>query len=584
MPAQGLGALGQFLKRIMGQGGIKASGSATGSQDVTATPGSNQTNITNPNQPQNASMVPPVAQGTTGKGSMGKVQSTPQVPTDPVSTHTQTQRDEIAAAQNPGMTDTGQATQKPADYSSIVDFSKGFKTKDFSANLVGMSGEGQNFKKETERLLAAGDLAGLEKHFATVSSNKAYSPYTSAIMDKVKASMGPNAAGGQGGQPGQPGQAGSGNVFAEGTVQERFNPQIEGIYNQRITEADQQLESEQAIRDETGALYGQLEDTRDRAGQTIEGLQDEAGQMHDQFTQERQALSQQVMNMPEQVTQKFDQAVTDVMGRVDSAQALIDSKESAAMSQVMQGKSAAMQSAVQGIQGNINAQISQIQGNPNMTAAQKQTAISQVKMQGMSQIAPAVGSTILQFNDLAARTAVSFGQMTTQIQGQGIASMTQLAGAGAEAYANTTVAANQIGASLINMQASADSNYISNVSNLESTRATIEMAGDTLRAQLLPGMGKPYAQYADAMVEYTQNDFDLQNTEFQNILGKYGMDVMAFIHMQNSRNADSAMWGDLFQEMPGPLGQILGFGSMALNQFTGSNQQAPTAPGPQFGA
>jgi len=420
-----------------------------------------------------------------------------------------------------------------------VDLSKNFKTGNLAANFEGMTGRGQAFKKETERLLAAGDTEGLQAHFDSVTGQNAYKPYISAIsagLDKANA------------------VPGSGNPIEEGRLREEFQPGIDAVYDEQRQGVDDQLASDEAIRAETGALNDDLNASRDERGDRIEGLQDEAGALHDQFAGDSKALSEQALAIPEQVNQKYDAAISQTMARVDSAQALLDGKEAAASAEVFRGRSSAMASAVQGIQGNINNQIASIQGDPNMTASQKQTLIAQVKMNGMMQIAPAVGTTILGFNDLAARTSVAFGQMTTQIQGQGIQSMEALSGAGAQAFANTSVAATQMATSILNMQQQSDSSYITNMTNLESVRGTLDMAGDSLRAQLLPGLGIPFANYADPMMQHAASSFELVKSEFAAMVGQANSDMQGWIAATTTSNAQWAGLREIGTAVGGPAG------------------------------
>lgn len=371
------------------------------------------------------------------------------------------------------------------------------------------------------------------------------------------------------------------NPFLTGQVTQTFGPQVGNISSQMMTQADQQLASDQQISQHAQSLYGEIGASTNEAGQRIEGLQREGQNLHQGFTEERKDLSQQVAQLPSQVNAEFDAAINDFTGRIASAQGVIDAKESAAMAGVMAGKNAAMSAAVQGIQGNVNAAISQIQSNPNLTDSQKQSMIAQTRLQGATQMAPAVGQTILQFNQLAAQTAVSFGNMTTQIQNTGLAVTGDLLGRKASTFADTAVAAGQLGANLLATQQSADANYLSTQAQLESTRSTIELSGDQLRASLLPEMGIPYADYATPMLADLQMNFDLSKQEFQSIMGRNQYELAAWMAAQQARGANTQMLASLAQNIGGPLGAAIGFGATAVQGISnmGGGQAPPTLPG-----
>lgn len=373
------------------------------------------------------------------------------------------------------------------------------------------------------------------------------------------------------------------NPFAENTVGETYRPALEGALNQAQTEADQERQSQQQIRDYTGDLYKETDMATEAASQRLGQVQGEGEGAYEQFTQERRDLQAQVMGAPDRVAGQYDAALTQMIERTNAAQSVVDTKESAALAGVMQGKTSAMAAAVQGIQGQVNSQVAQIQSNPNLTDSQKQSMISQVKMQGAMQTAPAIGQTQLQFNQLSAQTATAFGQMTTQIQTAGLAGAGDILREKAKSYENTTNAANQIAAGLLNTQANADSNYVSNMTNLENTRASIEMAGDSLRASLLPAMGKPYANYADNMVDFLQMDIDLMNRDMQNQIGIYGVQLTSWLAAQQVAGANRAGLAEAVQTIGGPLGSALGVGTIALEVLQGflggGQEQAPPPPG-----
>lgn len=374
------------------------------------------------------------------------------------------------------------------------------------------------------------------------------------------------------------------NPFLTQSIRKEYRPRVEQIEGQLMTEADQQVQSENAQKDYAMGIDQSVQDTQDRVGQNIEGLQGEARGMHDQFTTERQALSETVAGLPAEIERKFDANIDEFQQRITSSQGIIDQKESAALSQVMVGKSQAMAAAVQGTQGQVNSQIAQINANPSLTDSQKAQMTAQVRMQGAASIGPQVGATVLQFNELAANTAVAFGNMTTQIQGTGLQGMASLYEAEAKSFAETNIAAAQLGAQLLQTQSNADNNYITAQSNLEATRANIDMMGDQLRASLIPEMGVPYPQYSNAMMTGLQMDFDLAKQEFQGIMGQYGFQMAAWQAQQQAKGGFFQSLAAIGSTMGGPMGQgLMGLGmlggGMAAGNASGTMPQLPGGGG-----
>ena len=262
------------------------------------------------------------------------------------------------------------------------------------------------------------------------------------------------------------------------------------------------------------------------AGTRIEGVQDTATQMQQQFTAERKTLSEQVLGSAEKIQVNTEKALGEFDKRVTAAAGVIDAKETSAMAGVFKGQSAAMQAAVQGIQGQVNNQVAQINANLNLTPAQKQQMISQVKMQGAASMGPAVGQTVLQFNQLAATTATAFGQMATQIQGAGLQGAAGITESGMNLFASTTQAANNIASNLLATQAQSDNNLVSSLTNLESTRSTLELGGEQLRASLLPVQGEAVPDYLGVSLLGLEANNGLWKQDAQQLAGTYGIQVM----------------------------------------------------------
>lgn len=483
--------------------------------------------------------------------------------------------------------ETAASPQGVQDYSSAVEFSQGYRPSGFLDRLFTGPAE-KNLKSETERLLAAGDIEGARKLLGGKTGDTGIfthtSDYATAMLKNLGGSAGAGGgrAGAGGGSAGQGGgSAGQGeNPFVANTVMGTYRPRINAIEEQALTEADQQVTSEEAQKEYAQGIDTSVQDTQQRTGENIEGFQAEATAQHDAFTQERQALSRTAAGLGKKVEQKFDAAIAGFQEKIDAAQGILDVKESAALAGVMEGKASAMMAAVQGTQGQVNSQVAQINANPNLTAGQKAQMTAQVKMTGAASMGPQVGATVLEFNKLAASTAVAFGNMTTSVQTTGLQGTAGLMEAGLRVFADTHIAAANLGGQLLQTQANADNNYITAQANMESTRANIDMMGDQLRASLIPEMGVPYPDYANVMATTMKMDVDLANLDFKNQMGRYGAEMASWAAAQQARGGiwqTIAAAGSTMGGMGGTAMMGLGMIGGAIAQ--GSGPPAPSIPG-----
>lgn len=215
---------------------------------------------------------------------------------------------------------------------------------------------------------------------------------------------------------------------------------------------------------------------------------------------------------------EFDVSATQALGRGEKQRV-------EALAGVYEGQGAALQSAVQGIQGNINTQVSQIQSNPNLTSAQKQSMISQVQMQGASALAPAVGETILAFNELSAATAVSFGEIAGNLEGTILGVKGELAGAAGTAFANAQVAVGELTNQLVEVQANATIEFAATQNQLLATRNIAENSANDIMTQLLPGMSTPYLDITGSLSTQYALDVDILTRGFQMELQEAGLNL-----------------------------------------------------------
>jgi hypothetical protein len=140
---------------------------------------------------------------------------------------------------------------------------------------------------------------------------------------------------------------------------------------------------------------------------------------------------------------------------------------------------------------------------------------------------PAIGQTVLQFNQLASDTATKFGAITGQIETQALSGQEQLLGMSGQAYAQAKTAVGQITGQLLQVRANSDAAYANSQSQLLATRTQAEMAGNDIQKELLPMTGTPYLDLTAAAVDsYNINSslvhddiqLKLQDWNFQNVV------------------------------------------------------------------
>jgi hypothetical protein len=216
-------------------------------------------------------------------------------------------------------------------------------------------------------------------------------------------------------------------------------------------------------------------------------------------------------------------AIADTVTQVNRAQGVIDAKETAALAGAARGEAAAASAAVQGMQQQTRTAIAQIQADPNLTESQKRSMIRQTQMQGAAAIMPAVGANIATFTKIRTDAAVAFGNMATQIQTAGVSGVAGIAEAGMTAFANTKVAAAQVGANILSTRANAADSYADNQAQITNLRDSLTMQGDALKASLLPHQGTQVAYVADGMSERIAELNGMMNADRGALVGMYGI-------------------------------------------------------------
>ncbi len=340
-------------------------------------------------------------------------------------------------------------------------------------------------------------------------------------------------------------------------------------------EADFQakLGAQANAEDFAAGVSGQVSDT----GERIEGIQDDLSTRQDDLDARLSTALDDVAKIPEEILTQFEK-LHERFGTVAAAALTdIDSKAETAMNSVMEGRSSVMQAAVQGIQGNVNSAIAQIQSDPNLTQSQKTSMIAQTKLAGASALAPAIGANILAFNQLQANVAMTFGGLTAGLQTQIISEEGAFGRAEGQAFADATVASQQITSTLLGIQGTADAAFANSQATLEGVRSQAEMSGNQLLLDNMPNLTDPVLNTVDTAAATMIIGTDLVTREYERVMmGVQQQITMMLVKDQigtpGSRIAEG-FWAGL--EQFGLVGGFLGAGAAAVDNVSN--------PSPTFG-
>lgn len=293
-----------------------------------------------------------------------------------------------------------------------------------------------------------------------------------------------------------------------------------------LQEAEDRLAAEEADKDLADETTDEFRsDKEDIVGEVGEAREDLAETEAD-FEDDLQETSDNLQDIPEEVTREFDR-IRDEFGEAGEASFdRVDSKYEDASAEATRGRTAAMQAAVQGIQGNVNTQVAQIMSNPNLTQSQKQSMVSQVRMAGASSLAPAIGATILQFNELSAGIAMKFGEITGNLEANILSGEAQLGGIAGQAFAQARVATGQMANTLLEISANASVAFANTDAQLLGVRTQATMSGNQLLLNMIPEQSTPYFDPTGASQLAFDTGINLMMDQFKLDMGTAGMDLL----------------------------------------------------------
>jgi len=342
------------------------------------------------------------------------------------------------------------------------------------------------------------------------------------------------------------------------------------LINEARSMENQQFAADQEGQQRAEDLNDQVQASQESTTNDINDVLNDVNAQADDVQQAITDQKEEVKKIPDEVRTEFENLRDQFDTQVSTALDRTDADRDAALSRAEEGRSAALQAAVQGIQGNINNQVSKIQANQNLTSAQKASMIAQVKLQGASSLAPAVGANVLAFNQLSADVATKFGAIAGQIQTQGLAGQQSLATAQGQAVAAATTASAQMTDDLISLQSSSAVSFANSQNQLIATRAQAENSADDLMRLILPERDTPVADFTasnSASLDFEAGMWE-KGANFELQRGGFNLQVEAIRSMQGTPagNAWEAFFGGLAQ---GGLfqGIVQGVGSLVGSAF-----------------
>ena len=349
----------------------------------------------------------------------------------------------------------------------------------------------------------------------------------------------------------------------------------QGTVDAIAVQSEADFQAAKGLKDEAvgfqEGVTGQVSDT----GERIEGIQGDIATAQTDLDLRIDAALTAVEDIPNQVSTEFDRLRNEFGDISAAALADVDTKATAALGQVMDGRATAMQAAVQGIQGNINTAVSKIQSDPNLTQAQKASMIAQTRLAGASSIAPAIGANILAFNQLAADVATKFGSFTTQVQTQIVSEEGAFGRAGGTAFAQATVASQEITGQLLSTQATSNAAYANSQATLEGIRSQAEMSGNQLLLDNMPNLEEPVLNGIDTASAAMTLGTDLITRDFERVSIRTEQDITVALLQYQIGTPGSRIWDSVRSgfETGGFRGAAMG----AIGGFLSErNNPAPT--------
>lgn len=325
-----------------------------------------------------------------------------------------------------------------------------------------------------------------------------------------------------------------------------------------------QREDEQTADVFAGRVRQDIQETTGRIDEASARVEEDRERFQEHLT----TTQEQIQEIPTEITNEFNRLRDQFGDAADASFDRIDSQREEALTNAEQGRSAAMQAAVQGIQGTVNSQVAAIMANPELTDSQKQNMVAQVRLSGASSIAPAIGQTVLAFNQLSAQVATHFGSITGQLESTILTGETQLIGLQGQAFAQAQTAVGQMSTQLLEIDASASASFANSQSQLLATRSHATMTGNDILLRTLPEQSTPYLDLTGAATAAYEISSDIIKSQFAMDLQSYGMDLqIAMMRSMQGNPVSNLIQGALSGfASGGAVGAVMG----AAGGFLGS--------------
>lgn len=322
-----------------------------------------------------------------------------------------------------------------------------------------------------------------------------------------------------------------------------IRPAGEDLVQAEVDKAGGELKDEQARRDEAETQKDTITTDKEGLVKDIEGERDNLTGSLEEVKAGIEQAKEDIKEIPGEVKTEFERLRSQFENTSNIALDRVDSQREAALADVFMGQGAAMEAAVQGIQGNLNSTIAKIQANPNLTSAQKASMIMQTKLAGASALAPAVGATIVQFAEIRANIATTFGTISGNVQSTILGQQGNLAVAAGNAFSLAQVEVGKMTTQLLEVQANVEVAFSAAQNQLLGTRAMVENNANQQLLNLLPELGEPYLDLTNAAATRLtfENDMWLKNANLVLNQAGFQLQVAMIQSMQGTPGGNMLM-------------------------------------------
>ncbi len=328
---------------------------------------------------------------------------------------------------------------------------------------------------------------------------------------------------------------------------------LEDLAGAEVTAAGEALQkTETAITGREADTETQLAEGRERLDTTVRAADAIAGQAKEDASQ----LPKQVQDALSGIADKYKET-TDV--DIDRIEGL--GREAVGMA--LEGKNAAAQAAVSAQQQAMRNAEAKINADPNIPPGRKSALLAQLRVNGSMQIATTIGANIKDFTQLQTGAMVNTMNAVASASTARNQSLAAMGGAEIQAVSGAYMKAADISAGFDELRINARNNADSIRFNYDNLTANYRDAKDGTSLALLDSENYVSQLPYDFALNHYAIGKDILGTDFATKLQAGGYNNMQEALAAGEEWARAATMSQLLMQMiPGPLGAILGGGTM----------------------